>query len=345
MKPPYKVPSMDQIKATPPNGYNVVSTFSGAGGSCLGYRMAGYRVLWANEFIPKAQETYKANHPDSILDVRDIRVVQPQEIFDTIGLDRGEIDLFDGSPPCSAFSTAGKVDKGWGEKREYSGKKQRVDDLFYEYARLLEGLQPKVFVAENVTGLVKGKAKGYFIEILKTLKGCGYNVQARVLDASYLGVPQMRQRLIFIGVRNDLDLEPCFPKPLPYQYVVRDALPNITQPPLEQLLHPFPARCIKLWDETEIGGSHPKRFGFKKPHPDRPCFAILKTYGDGMLAHPYQRRYFSIDELKSLQSFPSDFTLTGSYADQLERIGRSVPPVMMMHIANAVKDGVLCKIK
>ena len=87
--------------------------------------------------------------------------------------------------------------------------------LFFEYARILEGLQPRAFVAENVAGLVRGKAKGYFKLILKRLKDCGYNVRAAVLDASWLGVPQSRRRLIFIGFRDDLGIAPQFPKPLP----------------------------------------------------------------------------------------------------------------------------------
>ena len=228
-KPPYRVPSMKDIAAIPWNGFNVVSTFSGTGGSCLGYRMAGYRVLWANEFIPAAQESYKANHPNSILDTRDIRTVQPEDILRAIGLGVGEIDIFDGSPPCAAFSTAGKRESGWGKVKKYSDTTQRVDDLFFEYTRLIKGTQPKVFVAENVSGLIKGTAKGYFIEILKTLKDCGYNVKCKVLDAQWLGVPQMRQRTIFVGVRSDLGLEPAHPKPLPYRYSVRDALPWVTK--------------------------------------------------------------------------------------------------------------------
>lgn len=119
-KPPYRVPSMQEISALPWNGFNVISTFSGTGGSCLGYRMAGFRVLWANEFIPAAQESYKANHPNSILDTRDIRLIQPGEILKTTGLKVGELDLFDGSPPCAAFSKAGKRDKGWGVVKKYS---------------------------------------------------------------------------------------------------------------------------------------------------------------------------------------------------------------------------------
>src|SRR5207249_1070705 len=144
-----------------------------------------------------------------------------------LGKKAGEIDVLEGSPPCASFSTAGKREKGWGKIKAYSDTRQRTDDLFFEFARLLEGLQPRVFVAENVSGLVKGTAKGFFLRILAALKACGYSVRARVLDAQWLGVPQARQRLIFIGVRADLGTEPIFPKPLPYRYSVREALPQL----------------------------------------------------------------------------------------------------------------------
>jgi DNA (cytosine-5)-methyltransferase 1 len=227
-KPPYRVPSMEEIRALPWNGFNAVSTFSGCGGSSLGYRMAGFKMLWASEFVPAAQETYRANAaPYTILDTRDIREVTGQDILEATGLGVGEIDLYDGSPPCASFSTAGKREAGWGQVKKYSDTQQRTDDLFYEYARLIEETQPRVFVAENVAGLVKGTAKGYFKLILARLRACGYRVQARVLDASWLGVPQSRNRLIFIGVREDLGMDPAHPAPLPYQYTVRDALPWI----------------------------------------------------------------------------------------------------------------------
>lgn len=228
-KPPYRVPSMAEIEAIPWNGHTVVSTFSGCGGSCLGYRMAGFHVLWANEFIPAAQEVYRLNHPTSILNTEDIRAVDPQMILDAIQLPAGSIDILDGSPPCASFSLAGKRSKGWGEVKPYSDTQQRVDDLFFEYARILKGLQPKVFVAENVSGLVKGVAKGYFKEILQALKACGYRVKAKLLDAQWLGVPQMRQRVIFMGVREDLNGEPTYPKPLSYRYSIRDAIPWVVK--------------------------------------------------------------------------------------------------------------------
>jgi len=218
---------MAEVNAIPFNGFNVVSTFSGGGGSSLGYRMAGFKVLWASEFVEAARDTYTANFPTTHVDDRDIRDVKAEDVLKDIGMEVGELDLLDGSPPCSAFSMAGSREKGWGKVKTYSDKSQRVDDLFFEYARLVKGIQPKVFVAENVAGLVAGTAKGYFKEIMAELKACGYNVKAVVLDARWLGVPQARRRLIFVGVRNDLGLAPAFPSPFQYSFSIRDVLPHL----------------------------------------------------------------------------------------------------------------------
>lgn len=229
-KPAYRVPSMAEIREIEPNGFTVASTFSGCGGSSLGYRMAGFRVAWASEFVPAAREVYRLNaSPDTIVDGRDIRQVKPEEILEAIGMEAGELDLLDGSPPCASFSTAGKRSAGWGKVKTYSDTAQRSDDLFFEYARILAGIRPKTFVAENVSGLVKGSAKGYFKEIMRALRDAGYRVNARLLDAQWLGVPQARQRIIFVGVRDDLGIEPAHPQPLAYRYSVRDALPWVLQ--------------------------------------------------------------------------------------------------------------------
>ncbi len=226
-KPPYRVPSMAEVAAVPWNGLKVASLFAGGGGSSLGYRMAGYRVVWASEFVPIAQDTYRLNMaPGTILDGRDIKQVQPAEILAATGLAVGELDLLDGSPPCQAFSTAGRRSAGWGEDKTYEhGAKQKNEELFTEYVRILRGLMPRAFVAENVSGLVKGVAKGFFLEILADLKASGYVVEARLLDAQWLGVPQQRSRIIFVGVRRDLGLAPAFPSPLPWRYSVREACP------------------------------------------------------------------------------------------------------------------------
>lgn len=419
-KPPYRVPTMAEIRAIEPNGFNVVSTFSGAGGSCLGYRMAGFRVLWANEFIPAARDTYKLNHPDSILDARDIRTVTGAEILEATGLKRGELDLFDGSPPCASFSTAGKREAGWGKVKQYSDSAQRTDDLFFEYSRLLDELQPKVFVAENVSGLVKGSAKGYFIEILKALKACGYNVKAALLDAQWLGVPQKRQRIIFVGVRNDLGLDPVHPTPFKYRYSVREALPWIetvwnfpggdydkkgervpldaseAMPTIQATMqrvplaegkqivaiegangfngHEYqtadePAATIQAnrtlnvieaetdiskfsigeeWAKLRPGETSDKYINLARPNPNDACPTVTAMGGISSIAgvtHPFEKRKFSIAELKRICAFPDDFELTGTYTQQWERLGRSVPPVMMSHIAKTIEKEILCKIK
>ena len=144
VKPPYQVPSMESIRAMPWNGFNAISTFSGGGGSSTGYRMAGFRVLWASEFIDAARDTYRANMaPHTILDGRDIRQVKGSDILDAIKMQPGELDLFDGSPPCASFSTAGKRESGWGKVKKYSDKEQRTDDLFFEFVRLIREVKPK----------------------------------------------------------------------------------------------------------------------------------------------------------------------------------------------------------
>ena len=231
-KPQYRVPSMAEIVAVKPAGLVAADLFSGCGGSCLGFRMAGFRVVWANEFVAHAQECHEANFKDCHLDKRDVRQVQPHEILKVLGLKKGQLDLLSGSPPCQSFSTAGQREKGWGKEREYEhGAKQRNEDLFQEYIRLLRGMMPKVMVAENVSGLAKGVAKGFFLGILADMKASGYVVECRLLDAQWLGVPQQRQRLIFIGIRADLSklfkIGPAFPAPLSYRYSVADACPWI----------------------------------------------------------------------------------------------------------------------
>ena len=357
IKPPYKVPTMEEIKEIPWNGYNVVSTFSGGGGSCLGYRMAGYHVLWANEFVEEAQNTYRANHHETILDTRDIREVKPEEILTAIHKKQGEIDLFDGSPPCCAFSTAGRREKGWGQERAYSDdKEQQIETLFFEYIRILNGLQPKTFVAENVSGLIKGTALGYFKEFMREMKKCGYKVKAQLLNSKYLGVPQARERLIFMGVREDLDREPVFPKPLPYYYILADALKDVKndeeevkyledylkrtkQGKVVKMLPKNPPKPVSA--QKTMNGSW---FNTKRESMMCPCSTLTQTgcmVSPAGSFHPLEDRKFTVAEMKRITSIPEDFILTGDRDQQGERLGRMVPPIMMMHIAKTIKEQVL----
>jgi len=416
-KPAYRVPTMIEVGAVLDNGYRIVSTFSGCGGSCLGFEMDGYRVLWASEFVPAAQDVYRLNHPGVPLDTRDIRLVTADGILAKTGLSVGEIDVLEGSPPCASFSTAGKREAHWGKTKSYSDTVQRSDDLFFEFVRLVNGLQPRTFVAENVSGLVKGTAKGYFKRILAAMKACGYRVEARLLDAQWLGVPQARQRIIFVGVRNDLGVNPAFPKPLTYRYSVRDALPWISGVEVRNnqfVDSDIPARTVRQsdgaratttleidtgyveaivgienanghdqhayygvdqpmqtvqasrpervatratdeaditryaigaeWDKLKPGESSDRYFSLVKTDPERPCPTVSQRGGDGGVAtvtHPTERRKFTIAELKRICAFPDDFVLTGSYAQQWERLGRAVPPLMMRAVATTLRTEVL----
>lgn len=398
IKPPYHVPTMTDIAALLWNGFNAVSTFSGCGGSSTGYRMAGFRVLWANEFVPAAQDTYRANMaPYTVLDTRDIREVTAGELLAAAGVGMGEIDLLDGSPPCSDFSMVGNREDGWGKVKKYSDTKQRVDDLFFEFARLIKETQPRVFVAENVAGLVRGTAKGYFLEILKTLKGCGYRVSAKVLDASWLGVPQVRNRLILVGVREDLPASPVHPSPMPYRYTVRDVLPHlavqynrtqfdgsgrnfqsadypspaITTGPTRagsagivadqvgtdvSMIDPETGQSLDMrgyavhdeWKKLRPGQRSKKYFMVRRQHLDEPYNTLCAAQGDVTItgpAHWAEPRKLNLIELRALSSFPPDFVLTGDYARRWERIGRAVPPVMMSHVAAAVRDKILVPLR
>lgn len=224
-RPPYRVPPLAEFNAAAgTNGYVAASTFSGCGGSCLGLKLAGFDVRFASEFVAEARRTYEANHPGVHVDSRDIRELSAADLLDVVGVGVGELDLLEGSPPCASFSIAGKRQRGWGQDSSYSDTHQRTDDLFWEFARLVEQTQPRVFIAENVPGLASGVARGYFKEIHARLSDCGYVVQARLLDASRLGVPQARRRLFFQGVRVDLAATPRWPTPSPDAYTLRDAI-------------------------------------------------------------------------------------------------------------------------
>jgi len=365
-KPPYIVPTVASIKRLKWNGLRVVSTFSGCGGSCLGFRMAGFRIVYANEFISSARASYLTNFPDTIVDPADIRTVTGASIRAQLAPDDrdAEIDVLEGSPPCASFSTAGVRSKHWGQTKVYSDGSQRTDDLFNEYLRLLGELRPRTFIAENVSGLAAGVAKGWFLDILAAMKALGYRVDAKLLDAQWLGVPQARRRLIFCGVRADLNHAPVFPAPLPYRYSLRDALPWVTQhrgvaSPIttregctgnhftlpEDVAPSIKAFSIgRLWDETRVGQSHIKRFNLVRCAPYQPCPTVTATGGNlgaAGLAHPYEKRKWAISELKRLCSFPPDFKLDGSYLQQWERLGRAVPPMMMARIASTLRDEVL----
>lgn len=284
---------MLEINKIQKNGFNVVSLFSGCGGSSLGYKLAGFDVKLAVEFIPKAQEVYKLNNPDTIILEKDIRNINGDEILKLINIPKYELDILDGSPPCSGFSINGLKEKGWGKVKDYSSTKQRVDDLFLQYARMVRELKPKVFIAENVKGLTMGKSKNILKQILHILtynidrndwwteeefekeleetlcgkykdlkldnKEIGYDVEFSVLDAQYYDVPQKRERTILIGVRKDLNLKPIFPEKKLKKISTKEAIGDLIDSGTDQINNSKREIFIKKYFHAGCNSSDIKR--------------------------------------------------------------------------------------
>jgi DNA-cytosine methyltransferase len=193
---------------------SLVSLFAGCGGSSLGYKQAGFDIRLAVEWDMKAADVYRRNFPETSIFGGDIADLTAEEALEITGLQPGELDVLDGSPPCQGFSTAGQ--------RKFTDSRNR---LFEEYVRMIDVFRPKMLVMENVSGLRKGKMRLMFAEMTIALKQAGYKVSCRELNAWWYGVPQDRRRLIWVGVREDLDMEPGHPDPTVTRPVsVREAL-------------------------------------------------------------------------------------------------------------------------
>jgi DNA (cytosine-5)-methyltransferase 1 len=309
----------------------VVSTFAGAGGSSLGYSMAGFRELLAVEWDDNAVATFRLNFPDVPVYHGDIAKLSVDDVLRRTGLQPGGLDVFDGSPPCQGFSTAGKRDF-------YDDRNQ----LFREYVRLLRGLQPKVMIMENVSGMVKGKMKLVFADILRELKASGYRVSARLLNAMYFNVPQSRQRMIFVGVREDLGIEPSHPQAVSVPISVKAALVGVADDPTAFTV----GAHTKIYQEMKTvkpGGHQPGHHSHVRLPLDKPSCALLADNGFGHYHfwHPAEHRTITFNELKVLASFSSHFVLCGEPAQMWARIGNSVPPLFMRSIALHVRREIL----
>ena len=286
----------DVYDASAQEKFKVISTFAGGGGSSTGYRLAGGKVLVINEFVEEAQKTYAENYPETVILPGDIKELTGENFLDAAGVYEGEIDILDGSPPCSAFSVAGKlshnvheeeridlfgnvtVEKvagkhsdGWGQTKNYSDGKmvENIEDLFFEFLRVANDIKPKVIVAENVKGLTIGEAKEYFNKILNEFGNIGYEVCAQVLDSRYFGVSQTRTRVIFIGVRHDvmaklglnfMTISQIFPKPDADVIPVKDVMMDLVYDPEE----------VKYLTDKFINTAYWKYTGSKMPiDPDK----------------------------------------------------------------------------
>lgn len=323
----------------------VISTFAGCGGSSLGYSFAGFKELLAVEWDQNAVDTFKLNFPDVPMYHGDIAELSVEQCLEMTGLKVGDLDVFDGSPPCQGFSTAGK--RVMQDVRNF---------LFREYCRLLKGLQPKVFVMENVSGMVKGKMKLIFADILRELKACGYKVKAVLMNAMYFGVPQSRQRMIFVGVRDDREREPTHPLAKFLPVTSGDALWQISIDQSErELLIEAGQKYVAYqeWPLIPVGGKKTDvkkeggGFSCTKYDPAKPARTVQKNDGNltmhGAL-HWSEWRRFTTREFARFGSFPDDFqfiSTSKAWGEGVNRIGNSVPPLMMKAIAEHIRTEIL----
>ncbi len=356
--------------------FSVVTTFAGGGGSSTGYRLAGGKILLANEFVPTAIETYHANYPDTPVDGSDIRKITRKngqqgvlDWFKSYGIKHGSYDILDGSPPCSTFSTSG-VGEGKNETRDvkYSDVTQdRIGYLIHEFVYLANCTQPKICILENVPNIAKSDV---FTNALSRLRRYGYKVNHKVLTASYYGVPQRRKRMFVVGIRPDVadkiglqdeaDILSLYPQGSSYQPSVKDAIADVEVDKRERNL---------IISEIRKGTQYEVIRGIRKDpeHPARLLDTHIKfknlyfnTYrcawnapaptitqlgnqlgGRGGIFHPTEDRTFTIKELLRLTALPDDFKLTGTFNQRAERIGRCVPPLMTAALAASLYEKVL----
>jgi len=336
----------------------VFSCFACGGGSSFGYKLAGFDVLGCNEIDPKMIEAYKANHNPKYAFLEPIQTFKlrkdlPKELY--------ELDILDGSPPCSSFSMAGNREKDWGKDKVFrEGQAMQVlDTLFFDFIDLAKELQPKVVVAENVKGLLLGNAKSYVIQIYKAFEEAGYYVQHFLLNSSVMGVPQKRERVFFIALRKDLaepfleqkDMFTIMPKitmnfnePKIFFGLVKQI--GFTGEDVEMTEHK-----LSIWNKREPGdldfscilGRTENRpnssFNVNLIYDDKVVNTLTSKKSDVLFSEP---RHLSFKENCNVGTYPIDYDFLGMPYRYL--LGMSVPPVMTAQIASNIYDQWLSKL-
>lgn len=296
----------------------------------MGYKLAGYDVLGGVEIDPEMMEIYRTNHNPRhsyLMGVEQFNEIPdkdlPSELFN--------LDILDGSPPCSSFSMAGSREDGWGKNKKFrEGQTEQVlDDLFFHFINVAEKLKPRIVIAENVKGLIQGNARGYVKEIFQGFKDIGYEVQLFLFNSALMGVPQARERTFFIARKPEI------PK-LTISFNERLILLKEAFKGRDDSGEPLSQTYEDLWKCTPPGKSfsvaHHKGsfFNSVKVSPNKPAPTMTATAG-GILSHWKSARKLSTSELTVIQTFPDDFNFMG--VDPKYVMGMSVPPYMMQRVA------------
>lgn len=304
------------------NGLTVMSTFACGGGSTMGYKLAGFDVVAANDIDPEMSRVYQQNH-------------HPKQFFECSvtdlvnATDLPEVDILDGSPPCSVFSSAGLREKAWGKEKKFrEGQASQVlDSLFYEFSKLVGKMRPKVVIAENVKGILHGNAKKYAEYYVRRMNSLGYSTQIFLLDGSKMGLPQKRERVFFISNRLGKHIELNFnSQPVPFSEVSDNTDTQTKLSPLYQ----------KYWDNAAQGESVGKFKTRRKLILDKPGRTITAS---GQNFHPLYKRTINKNEELLMSSFPQDYDFLDMNPTYL--MGMSVPPIMMAQIAEEVYKQIL----
>ena len=330
-------------KGIEPHGCKVFGTFICGGGSSMGYKLAGYHHLGGVELDPSIAAIYKQNHHPEHLYIEDIRDFNkrtdlPAELY--------QLDILDGSPPCSTFSTMGQREEGWGKEKQFAeGQKlQRLDDLVFVYCDTIEKLKPKVCWLENVSGLVKGNAKVYAKQIVKRLDEIGYNVQVFLLNGATMGVPQIRERCFIIGLRKDFHLPKLVlnfnEEPIPFGKI-KD---NSGRPINDGVI--LDAWNNKIPSDKDVGDTNLRlrgkqsSFATKYLKDDKVCNTL--TTSAASYVHYSEPIRMSLSEMVKASTFPIDYTAPEGKIPFLT--GMSVAPLMSAQISYQIYKQWLSKI-
>ena len=340
----------EKIKQIESSGeYNVIELFAGAGGLALGLEKSGFSSLGLIEFDKNACETLKTNRKSWNVIHDDIANISSLDLEEYFGIKKGELDLLSGGAPCQAFS--------------YAGKRLGLEDargtLFYHYAMFLEKLKPKVFLFENVRGLLSHDEGRTYKTIIDIFKKSGYVIQKEVLNAWDYGVPQKRERLITIGVRKDLNskLKIKFPEPNENKPVLRDILLDVPKSAGAQYSK-YKQEIYKLvpaggyWRDIpeDIAKEYMKscwdmeggRTGIlRRLSLDEPSLTVLTSPSQKQTdrCHPIEERPFTIRENARCQTFPDDWIFCGSVGQQYKQVGNAVPVNLAYEIGIEIKKG------
>lgn len=327
-----------KVLSAPKVNLNSIELFCGAGGLALGMHNAGIKSELLVDFDRDSISTIKQNRPKWNTVCASVLDMDLKEYF-------GKIDIMAGGFPCQAFSYAGKS-LGFADTR---------GTLFYEYARLIDQVRPKLVLGENVKGLLNHDNGRTLAVIVKQLEELGYRVAYRVLRAQFLDVPQKRERLIIFGLRHDVDSPIYFPVEKDYTISLRAALKSVPSSPGQEYsarkkeimkLIPeggywrdLPQRIQKefMGKSFYLGGGKTgmaRRLAWSEPSLTLTCNPAQKQTER---CHPRETRPLTVREYARIQTFPDEWQFSGSTSSQYRQIGNAVPVNLGFHIGLAMR--------